>query len=200
MRLSHGEARPRRRTTLLAAAGVLGVLVLAVAVGGAVLAFGDDGDEPNPPVVVAPVPPVQTAPDSGISAGDPQDGEVRTVEIRSDPIGAQVLVQGAIVGNTPVAIPVPEAGQTREVELRQQGYVREVVRLMHDSPPSISVPLTAGPQERESAADRRRDRRRPTRPQAEGQSGTTVDAPETGMTTTMRRPVTSEVVDPWATP
>jgi hypothetical protein len=64
---------------------------------------------------------------------------VRATELRSQPAGAEVAVQGAVVGNTPVRV----ARSDRDVDytLRFPGYEPQVVRVGAQSPPAIAVTL-----------------------------------------------------------
>jgi hypothetical protein len=68
-------------------------------------------------------------------------GSVRATELRSDPVGAEVVVNGAVVGNTPVR--VARAGSDVDYTLRLPGYESKVVRVGSQSPATISVTLRA---------------------------------------------------------
>jgi hypothetical protein len=66
-------------------------------------------------------------------------GGVRATELRSDPVGAEVVVNGAVVGNTPVR--VARAGSDIDYTLRLPGYESKIVRVGAQSPATISVTL-----------------------------------------------------------
>ena len=180
--------------------GLVGLLVVAAAVGGALYAFSGDDDgsaqlRPEPPVVPDPIPPVGAAPDAAALARAPDasaaDGLVHIVSL---PAGAQVLVAGAIIGNTPARLPIPESGEQREVEVRMVGFETQVLRLTSESPSSVEVELVPSVE-------------RPVR----GPRGTTggtapimdtvaVQTPPSMVEThppTMMSSSHSEVIDPW---
>ena len=66
-------------------------------------------------------------------------GGVRATELRSDPVGAEVVVNGAVVGNTPVR--VARADSDVDYTLRLPGYESKIVRVGAQSPATISVTL-----------------------------------------------------------
>jgi hypothetical protein len=69
----------------------------------------------------------------------PQAGVVRATELRTEPAGAEVIVSGAVVGNTPVRV----ARESADVEytLRLAGYEPQLVRVGANSPATIKVTL-----------------------------------------------------------
>ncbi len=158
---------------------------------------GDDPVEEVPTPVVLPPPPVATA---GRDAGpvpdleeEAQDPARRMVRVVSEPPGAQVLVAGALVGNTPVEIPVPDEGRERTVEVRQRGYETQTVLITTSSPDEISVAL----EQEERVARTPGVRRDPTvRTEMASNEATTTASMEAP--TMMRTSFTNEVVDPWA--
>jgi serine/threonine protein kinase len=167
---------------IAAGAGAL-VAVLLIAI----FAFGGD-DQPAasaapptvPPAPAAPLPPVVPAvpaPPSG-PAPAPAPAPEQTVHIDSVPSGAALVMDGAIVGSTPAQFPLPESGQ-RQLELRLDGYQREIVRIVPDSPGELSVVL------------KRREVKAPAKKPA-------VVAPAKKPDTKPDKPRKSEVVDPWA--
>jgi len=68
---------------------------------------------------------------------------VRATELRSEPAGAEVVVNGAVVGNTPVR--VARASSDVDYTLRLPGYESKVVRVGSQSPATIAVTLRATP-------------------------------------------------------
>ncbi|MCA9613853.1 MAG: serine/threonine protein kinase, partial [Myxococcales bacterium] len=111
---------------------------------------------------------------------EPSRVEAGTVRIESAPTSAVVLVEGAVVGTTPVELPRPNEGEL-VVELRLRGYETR----------SISITPATGDEVVASLAESAR--RTKVRPRA------TETSPPPPPSTTMSRPrVTSEVVDPWA--
>ena len=69
----------------------------------------------------------------------PASSSVRATELRSDPVGAEVVVNGAVVGNTPVRVARSDADV--DYTLRLPGYESKVVRVGAQSPGAISVTL-----------------------------------------------------------
>ena len=204
MRISKagGPPLPGSKTPLLIAAGVLAVLLVGVAIAGAVVLGGDDETSAEPVVAIAPVPPIRSAaPDSGAAAE--ADDAARQVEIRSAPVGAEVLVDGAMIGNTPVSVRVPDEGE-REVVIQHPGHVSKTVRIGATTSESISVTLAPQPVEPDERVSRRSRRTTRTGTTTAGTMETQSDdrattMTSTGSTATMRRvSVTDEVVDPWA--
>lgn len=64
---------------------------------------------------------------------------VRATELRSDPVGAEVVASGAVVGNTPVRVSRGDGGS--EYTLRMPGYEPQLVRVSANSPATIHVTL-----------------------------------------------------------
>ena len=69
----------------------------------------------------------------------PASSGVRATELRSEPAGAEVVVNGAVIGNTPVR--VARSGSDVDYTLRLPGFESMVVRVGAQSPASISVTL-----------------------------------------------------------
>jgi tRNA A-37 threonylcarbamoyl transferase component Bud32 len=117
--------------------------------------------------------------------------------LASDPAGALVLLEGAIIGNTPLEIERPTEGQLL-LEVRSRGFETQAVSLTPGSPERLDIVL-----EPEVAASpmRRRRRRAPTMESSPTESSPTetpsMETPSP-MTTMMSPNVPSEVVDPWA--
>ncbi len=108
------------------------------------------------------------------------------VSITSDPAGAEVLLDGVMVGNTPVQLPRP-ATATQTVTLRYRGYEASDVQISPRTGEQLNVSLT-----RVSHSSRRRRSPDVVMPPV------VHTQPPTTTTTTTRRRSTSEVVDPWA--
>lgn len=66
-------------------------------------------------------------------------GGIRATELRSDPVGAEVVVNGAVVGNTPVRVACSDTDV--DYTLRLPGYESKIVRVGSQSPATISVTL-----------------------------------------------------------
>ena len=205
MRLSSGGAAPRSssgKTPLLIAGGVIALLLVGVAIAGAVVLGGDtdEAEDAEPVVAITPVPPVRSAaPDSGALAE--AEGSQRQVLVRSDPVGAEVLVGGAMIGNTPVSVPVPEEGE-REVVIQHPGHEPKTVRISMTTTESITVTL-APEQDPEPVArsSRRGNRTRVTRQTTMQAEPVRTPMTSTTMSTTSSSSmsgVVNEVVDPWA--
>jgi serine/threonine-protein kinase len=157
-----------------------------------------------PPVTVPPVtvPPVTIPSVPGVAgAGTPGEAPVppvaplpavAAVEIASEPAGAEVLIDGAVLGTTPLRIPRPSSGE-RTVVVRLRGY--DESRLMVSAVSSERMDITLA---RTSSSSHRRP----------PETGTVVTPPTTPTTTPPETPPTggrttgpartSEVVDPWA--
>jgi hypothetical protein len=69
----------------------------------------------------------------------PASSGVRATELRSDPPGAEVVVNGAVVGNTPVRVARSESDM--DYTLRLPGFESKVVRVGSQSPATIAVTL-----------------------------------------------------------
>ena len=113
---------------------------------------------------------------------------IQTIAITSEPSGAEVLLEGVMVGNTPVAVPRPASG-TQSVTLRLRGHEEKVVQISPQSGDSLALTLDA---ERHSSS---------------GGGRRSVAQPQLPVINPVVRPVsppirrgssTSEVVDPWA--
>ncbi len=138
-----------------------------------------------PPVSGAP--PESGAPPTSVDATPPPTTAVPTfasVEIRSDPSGAEVLIDEALIGSTPVRVPRPTVGE-RTVQVRMHGYEDTRVILTSMSDPTLSVALHRV----SSSGGHRPPHETSVRPP------TTTTAPPPPPTRTGR--TSSEVVDPW---
>ncbi len=212
MRLSVGGASGGKSKLPLVLGALAVLVVLGGGIAGAVYAFGSAhaGTDTPDPIATVP-PPLPTLPDAHVP--DAPETEVAPnvrgpVQIRTDPPGAQVLVAGAIIGNSPVSVPRPATGETRDVEIRMRGRETATVQITDATTDVLDVSLEElEPDHREHTDERH-----------EGDHGTrmtttttttmqTVSEPvmdtvmETVMETVMQ-PVmhgpSNDVVDPWA--
>jgi hypothetical protein len=79
--------------------------------------------------------------DTSTSAAHTAAGGVTV--IATEPSGAELLLDGAVVGNTPLEVIRPQQGQTEHTYVvRLRGFSQELVRLSTDSQPAIRVTLT----------------------------------------------------------
>jgi eukaryotic-like serine/threonine-protein kinase len=195
-------ALPQRRGPLFALVGVAAV-VLAMGVVGAVFALrgGDDAaaqaggsGEEVAEVARSAAESSEEAP-SDLPGGVEPPAEPVEVEVTSTPGGAKLFLEGALVGNTPVRVPRPEAGQAYRAVLRHRGYQERAFELTATSPPTMALDL-----EPQKAAARRTVRRsappRETKAAPPPEQASPQPEPKP-----KRRPfpsVTQEVVDPWA--
>ena len=106
-----------------------------------------------------------------------------SVEISSDPAGADVLIDDALIGTTPVRVPRPTAGE-RNVQVHMHGYEDARVILTSMSDATLSVAL-------HRASSSGSGTRHPPR------ETSVVTVPRPPPPPTTRRTSTSEVVDPW---
>ncbi len=141
-----------------------------------------------PPQVPAPPPalPVPAAHESpavvpqGVPA--PSAASTGALRVTTEPEGAAIVMDGAIMGHTPAQLPRFEG--SRMLELRLDGFFPENVRISANSPEQLHVRL------------RRRTPGAAVRSPAAAASKAPLPAP--APTTTSRRPrIKSEVVDPW---
>jgi len=123
---------------------------------------------PQPPANAAAVAPLPIAP------APPET--LNPVAVDSDPSGAEIVMDGAIVGRTPAELPRPDRGE-RVLELRLAGYARELVKLTASTPDMLRITL-----KRPAPLAKKPVTKTP--PQAKPASG--------------RKRISSEVVDPWA--
>lgn len=151
-------------------------------------------------------------PDSGHSdAGSvPEGRDPDLVQLRSEPEGAEVLREGAVVANTPADLPRPDGPKGRTYELRLSGYEREQVVLREDSPDTLRVSLQrkeASHAARKRPSSERRARRRAERRRrrsAREQTGAGSDragaesADDSNKRSGFDTQSSSEVIDPWA--
>ncbi|QQR89028.1 MAG: protein kinase [Myxococcales bacterium] len=86
-------------------------------------------------------------PDTALSSAKDGSKEAssETVRLSSEPISAQVLESGLLLGVTPLEIPRPEAASDREIELRKPGYLPKRVIVNAESPRSLRIRLEREP-------------------------------------------------------
>jgi hypothetical protein len=114
---------------------------------------------------------------------------VPTVSIVSEPDGAEVLLDGVMVGNTPVQLPRPATG-TQTVTLRLRGHQESTVQISPQTGDTVSLTLEPTPAPSSG-------RRRPLPQPVVGPIGPPPSLPPSHPPPPIR-PRTSEVVDPWA--
>jgi eukaryotic-like serine/threonine-protein kinase len=149
---------------------------------GAVIALG--GDEEEVAVVEAPEPEPEPEP-AAVAVEEPEPEPVRTIAINSDPDGAEVWKGNALIGNTPIDLPVPGEGAPIAYELRYPGYVSKTFPISSATiAKKLSFRLSAEPVAKKSG--------RSSRP------ASSMSAPATETKPTRRAPVGVEVLDPWA--
>jgi serine/threonine-protein kinase len=204
MRISVGGTQKSKLPIVVVVA--LGALVVVGGgIAGAVYAFGSDAQAGTDPPGLVNVPPPPSVPDAQVVPPPPDEttGEApRRVEIRSDPPGAQVLLAGAIIGNAPVQIPVPGAGETRELEVRMRGRITASVRVTEGSGDVIDVTLEEDPEDAREHSGRRHGDDHPSMMTSamtttEPAMTTTEPAMDPVMDSTM---LTNDLADPWASP
>lgn len=164
---------------------VAGVIVLVCGAGGAYLLFGSSREpvaatapaasgvtaSAVTPTLLAPVapvvPPVVNQP---VAAQAPA-----SIEMTTEPPGAEILIEGAFVGNAPVSVPRPASGE-RIAMVRMTGYEEKKVVLSASSPPRFELVLER------AARPRAQPTKRPTSPPT---------------TPTKQSRNNSELADPW---
>ncbi len=146
--------------------------------------------EPAIPPAPAPTPPVEAQPSAPTPPPAPtQPAAQPRITIQSDPPGAEVLLGGVMVGNTPVGVPRPEAG-TETVTLRLRDHEETSIQISPESAEALSVTLE---RERQAARTPRRAPSMPTPVPVVTQAPVVRTPPPRPPRTS-----TSEVVDPWA--
>ena len=177
---------------------VVGFLALLGA-GGAAFVLMNGGNEPTtPPEVTAqpvavpatPEPePEPVAPQPEPEPATPEPAEPFLVEVGSDPAGAHIWRGNELIGQTPLEIPRPEAGQDAlELQLRLDEYESKDFAISSLTR-AHSINFTLDP------IRRSRRGRRTTAPAGTG--GTQQAAPPPPMMSSPMRSTTSEVLDPW---
>jgi tRNA A-37 threonylcarbamoyl transferase component Bud32 len=89
-------------------------------------------------------PPVEVPPVAGgAEGGTAVPAPVASVMIISDPAGAEVLLNGAVMGNTPLAVPRPSGSEIVNLTLRLPGYAERGVAVTAVAAAEMNVALTA---------------------------------------------------------
>jgi tRNA A-37 threonylcarbamoyl transferase component Bud32 len=171
---------PKNKLTVPIAIGVL--IVIGIGVG---VAMGG-GDKPAPEAHV--VEPAKPEPAPVVAAPDPVPAPAAPVTpepvpptlvmISSDPDGAEVFRDNAMVGNTPYKLPKPSGSEQIALELRRSGY---------ESRPIMITAMTGGDLRLQLQRKKSSSRPQPAQPQP----STKPDRPRPKPTTQ------SEVLDPW---
>lgn len=149
---------------------------------------GEETRAKAPALPAAPVMPPPALPEAPPTAKEPTGGkatELLAVLVESEPTGATVVMDGAIVGQTPARFPRPESGE-RSIELRLEGYGKETVRLTSTSPSQLHVAL-----KKRAVTTTRAPKPTPVASPASSSTNSN------NSKATKKRKV-SEVVDPWA--
>jgi predicted Ser/Thr protein kinase len=142
----------------------------------------------QPTNTVNPPPPVQNP---QAPAQPPPVAQESLVAISSDPPGAEVLLDGVMVGNTPVDVPRPATG-TQMITLRLRDHEQQQIQISSNTGSSVSITL-----ERERQAVRAPVRQPQQQPQIIVQRSEPV-IQQSPQPQPRRNTSTSEVVDPWA--
>ena len=93
------------------------------------------------PTTKAPLPMILRA-GSAVAVQGP-DGPGALIEVRSDPPGAEVIVEDEWIGTTPVMLDRPANGRTVEVRFQQRGYQGRAIKLRPDTLSPVEVELVA---------------------------------------------------------
>lgn len=115
-----------------------------------------------------------------------------TVEVRSDPPGAEVVVDGAVIGNTPMALRRPPDDGERELELRLRDHRPTTLRIGPGTPASTTAVLVAATEAEPGASRPPASRRSPRPPASTPPAAMEVQAPPAE-----EHPSVQGVVDPW---
>jgi hypothetical protein len=112
---------------------------LAASIGGALLMLGI-GHYGDPSTAIRTATPVDTS----TSAAQAAAGSVTV--IATEPSGAELLLDGAVIGNTPLEVVRPQRGQPElRYTVRLRGFGEQLVQLGSDSQPAIRVTLKPEP-------------------------------------------------------
>jgi len=101
-------------------------------------------ETPPPPSRSDEIPPAETGTAAAAGAGTEAAAPVlASVMIVSDPPGAEVLLNGAVMGVTPLAVPRPSGTEIVNLTLRRSGYADRGVAITALAAAEMSVTLTA---------------------------------------------------------
>ncbi|MGE0788845.1 MAG: serine/threonine protein kinase [Sandaracinaceae bacterium] len=135
-----------------------------------------------------------TGPEAGGATPDGPTTPVATIHLTSEPTGAEVLVDGVMIGNTPADIPKPASG-SQHVTLRARGFAPSEISLSPASGDTLHVSLE---QERIATGSRRGRSSTSTMPVINRPPPVISAPPPPSGGGGGGRRSTSEVVDPWA--
>lgn len=181
---------------------LIAVAALALILGGVgVVMFLDGGEEPAPEIV-AEAPPEPEIVEEAIAEEPPAEPEVipvRTVELVTDPQNAEVWSGEALVGNSPIELPIPPEGEEpADYELRYPGYQSRSFSISSATlAKRISFKLEAVPAPKPATSSRSSSSMMSTSMSASTSSSSS-DSQSSTMSSTKRSPVGIEVLDPWA--
>ena len=105
------------------------------------------------------------------------------VTIATQPVGAEVYKQGALLGNAPLAIDRPEGEQSVELEVRMAGYAAKTFAITRMTSEELNITLA------------KVKRRATAKPHAKDTAPAKTEAKPAPVKT--KRRVQSEVLDPW---
>ncbi|MEM9193273.1 MAG: serine/threonine-protein kinase [Myxococcota bacterium] len=171
-------ALPTHRSIPLVAALFLGSILGALVLG--IVAYGIGWNAPpGPQAEPAPAPEPSPAAElpSGLSPeAATQVSEARTVVLRSEPAGAEVVVAGEVIGSTPLELVVDD----RPIVLRTRSGTERTVTV-EEGADAVTVDLERTP---------RRPVKQPRR----------IERPQTPSSPMMVRPQHPDIQDPWGKP
>ncbi len=207
MQVEVGGTEPPSGSKLPLILGFLAGLLVIAAGAGALYLFAFASEEPSTPPVAQPEanPPVEPVTEEPVieepvaeeqggadetEAASPEETVAEPVMVRivSDPPGVEVWSGGALLGNTPFAVPRPENDDSLVLVLKQPSYRDHEVRLSRLTQEEVRVTL---------ARERRTGGGRQPQTSTRDQSEAANDPPQQQQPT---RPPTvgSDVLDPWA--
>ena len=183
---------PTNKSTLPIVIGIAAVVLIG---GGAAMMMGGNKPAADPnvnvvtPAVAAPAPAPTPAPapeptPEPIAAppSTPVEAPAAKVTISSEPSGAEVYLNGALLGNTPFTLEKPKGSDKLELELRESGYLEQTVTIAALTADSVTLSL----KKRSSGGGGH------ARPQP-----APTPAPTPGPTKAPRGRPATEVLDPW---
>jgi serine/threonine-protein kinase len=158
---------PRRRFPVVPVAATVGVLLLAA--GGAVIFRNRPTADPVPPPVTQPQQVAQVQPEPVLPEPtrpepvqpelvrlEPQEPQRVMLTVRSEPAGAEVVVGGKRLGETPTELPFEPDAPPVKVQLKLAGYQSVSREVSTGDAPELLVKLT--PTKTAQKPPRRRDR------------------------------------------
>ncbi|MFK7988018.1 MAG: serine/threonine-protein kinase [Sandaracinaceae bacterium] len=135
--------QPRSKTPALMAGAALAVLGVGLGVGAVVI------EETGPAHVETPSPTIEAAPEPAIpEATDPAAPEtpapatgIEAITLASEPSGAEVYEDGALLGTTPLRVLRPSGDDRLRLEVRGDGFAPHPVVLSRMTADALSVSL-----------------------------------------------------------